>query len=96
MHDAPQEQALFEQAAAVAARACAHAALFGPAAPRLAAALSAAGLESVSVHETLAEACNDARARAAPGRTILFAPWFATSPAERAAVPDRPGLRPRC
>ena len=80
MHDAPQERALFEHAAAVAARACAHAALFGPAAPRLAAALRAAGLASISVHETLAEACSDARAHAAPGRTILFAPWFATSP----------------
>jgi UDP-N-acetylmuramoylalanine--D-glutamate ligase len=95
MHDAPQEQALFEQAAAVAARACAHAALFGPAAPRLAAALTAAGLSSLTVHETLAEACSDARAHAAPDRTILFAPWFATSPSERAAVPHLLGLPAR-
>ena len=90
MHDAPQERALFEDAAAVAARACAHAALFGPAAARLAAALRAAGLASIAVHETLAEACRDARTQAAPGRTILFAPCFATSPAERAALPEPP------
>ena len=69
----------------MAAAACAHAALFGPAGPRLAAALTAAGLASVTVHATLAEACRDARAHAAPGRTIVFAPWFATTPAERAA-----------
>jgi UDP-N-acetylmuramoylalanine--D-glutamate ligase len=94
LHDAPQERALFEQAAAVAAQACAHAALFGPAAARLAAALRAAGLTSIAVHETLSEACSDARAHAAPGRTILFAPWFATSPAERAALPDLLGLPP--
>jgi UDP-N-acetylmuramoylalanine--D-glutamate ligase len=94
MHAAPQERALFEKSAAVAARACVHAALFGPAAPRLAGALSAAGLASVAVHETLAEACTDARSHAAPGRTILFAPWFATSPADRAAVPELLGLPP--
>ncbi|MDX6629837.1 MAG: UDP-N-acetylmuramoylalanine--D-glutamate ligase [Gaiellales bacterium] len=92
MHAHPHEREQFEQAAAVAARACTHAALFGPATPRLAAALSAAGLASISVHETLAQACSDARAHAAPGRTILFAPWFATSPGERAAVPALLGL----
>jgi UDP-N-acetylmuramoylalanine--D-glutamate ligase len=92
MHDAPQERELFESAAAIAARICTHAALFGPAAPRLAAALRAAGLARISVHEALAEACSDARAHAAPGRTILFAPWFATSPEERAAVPELLGL----
>jgi UDP-N-acetylmuramoylalanine--D-glutamate ligase len=95
LHEAPQERALFEAAAVVAARACAHAALFGPAAPRLAAALAAAGLTSAAIHETLAEACSDARAHAAPGRTILFAPWFATSRAERAAVPELLGLPAR-
>jgi UDP-N-acetylmuramoylalanine--D-glutamate ligase len=95
MHEAPEERALFEAAATVAARACAHAALFGPAAARLATALRAAGLTSVSVHETLAEACTDARAHSAPGQTILFAPWFATTPAERAAVPEFLGLPPR-
>ena len=95
MHEAPEERALFEEAANVAARACAHAALFGPAAARLATALRAAGLTSVSVHETLAEACTDARAHSAPGQTILFAPWFATTPVERAAVPEFLGLPPR-
>src|SRR5674476_180009 len=72
---------------AVAARTCVHAALFGPAGPRLASALADAGLTSVALHETLAEAAADARAHAAPGRTIMFAPWFPTTPAERAAVP---------
>jgi UDP-N-acetylmuramoylalanine--D-glutamate ligase len=92
MHDAPQERELFAAAAKVAARACAHAALFGPAAPRLAAALSTAGLASIAVHETLEQACNDARTEAAPGRTILFAPWFATTPEERAAIPTLLGI----
>jgi UDP-N-acetylmuramoylalanine--D-glutamate ligase len=92
LHDAPQERALFEQAAAVAARACAHAALFGPAAPRLASALAAAGLTSITIHESLPAACADARAHAIPGRTILFAPWFATTTEERAAVPELLGL----
>ncbi len=95
MHEAPEERALFESAANVAAHACAHAALFGPAARRLATALRASGLVSVTVHETLAEACTGARAQAAPGHTILFAPWFPTSPAERAAVPELLGLPPR-
>jgi UDP-N-acetylmuramoylalanine--D-glutamate ligase len=94
MHEAPQERALFEQAAATAVRACSHAALFGPAAPRLAAALRAAGLASITLHETLAAACTDARARATPGQTILFAPWFATTPAERASLPALLGLPP--
>ena len=92
LHADPRERELFERAAAVAARTCAHAALFGPAAQRLAAALTAAGLASVGVHDSLAEACTDARAHAAPGRTILFAPWFATSAAERASIPDLLGL----
>jgi UDP-N-acetylmuramoylalanine--D-glutamate ligase len=92
MHDDAQEQALFEAAAAVAARACAHAALFGPAAPRLARALDSAGLRSITLHETLAGACLDARAHAAPERTILFAPWFPTTAAERAAIPNLLGL----
>ena len=94
MHAAPGERELFDQAAEVAARACAHAALFGPAAPRLAAALTAAGLASVTVCATLAEAAADARGYAAPGRTILFAPWFPTTPAERASVPVVLGLAP--
>ena len=88
MHATPEEVALLERAAAVAARTCVHAALFGQAAPRLAAALRAAGLTSVAEYPTLPEAAADARARAAPGRTILFAPWFATTPADRASVPD--------
>jgi UDP-N-acetylmuramoylalanine--D-glutamate ligase len=92
LHEAPEERALFGAAATVAARACAHAALFGPAAPRLAAALRSAGLASIAVHETLADACSDARVHAAPARTLLFAPWFATSPAERAAIPELLGL----
>ena len=92
VHDAPEERALLERAASVAATTCAHAALFGPAAPRLASALTAAGLAGVAVHETLAEACTDARAHAEPGRTIVFAPWFPTTPAERAAVPGLLGL----
>jgi UDP-N-acetylmuramoylalanine--D-glutamate ligase len=92
MHSDPHERALFEQAAKAAARACSHAALFGPAAPRLATALSTAGLMSATIHETLAEACRDARSEAIPGQTILFAPWFATSPAERASVPALLGL----
>jgi UDP-N-acetylmuramoylalanine--D-glutamate ligase len=87
MHDAPGERELFAHAAGVASIACVHAALFGPAGPRLAAALTAAGLASVTVHHTLAEATADAREHAAPGRTILFAPWFPTTPAERASVP---------
>ncbi len=84
MHASPGERALLEHAAEVAARVCTHAALFGPAAPRLAAALAEAGLASVTVHETLAEAAADARAHAAPGRTILFAPWFHTTHARSA------------
>ena len=92
MHADPEEHALFEQAAHAAARACSHAALFGPAAPRLATALSAAGLTSITLCETLAEACANARAEATPGQTILFAPWFATSPAERASIPALLGL----
>jgi len=87
MHATPEERALFARAAEVAAGACVHAALFGPAGPRLAAALTSAGLASVSVHDSLPEAAAAARAQAAPGRTILFAPWFATTPAERASVP---------
>ncbi len=75
-----------------AATACVHAALFGPAGPRLGDTLTAAGLASVTVHASLAEACRDARAHAAPGRTIVFAPWFATTPAERASVPELLGL----
>jgi UDP-N-acetylmuramoylalanine--D-glutamate ligase len=92
MHSSPQERALFERAASEAARACSHAALFGPAARRLAMALSAAGLMSIAVFETLAEACANARAEATAGQTILFAPWFATSPAERASIPALLGL----
>jgi UDP-N-acetylmuramoylalanine--D-glutamate ligase len=92
MHATPEERELLERAAAVAARACVHTALFGPAGPRLAAALAAAGLASITVHETLAEAAADALARAQPGRAIVFAPWFATTPAERAAVPGLLGL----
>jgi UDP-N-acetylmuramoylalanine--D-glutamate ligase len=92
MHSDPRERALFEQAAGAAARACSHAALFGPAAPRLATALGAAGLTSMAVCETLAEACANARAEATSGQTILFAPWFATSPAERASIPALLGI----
>ncbi len=88
MHATPEERTLFDRAAAVAARACAHAALFGPAGPRLAEALAAAGLASVAVHDTLAEACADALTQAGPDRTIVFAPFFPTTPAERAAVPE--------
>jgi len=92
LHASPEEREQLERAAAVAATACVHAALFGPAGPRLAATLTAAGLASVTVHASLAEACSDARAHAAPGRTIVFAPWFATTPAERASVPELLGL----
>jgi UDP-N-acetylmuramoylalanine--D-glutamate ligase len=92
LHASPEERAQFEQAAAVAARACAHAALFGPAGPRLATALKAAGLASVEVHATLAGACAGARAYTAPGRALVFAPWFPTTPAERAAIPELLGL----
>lgn len=92
MHSDPEERALFEQAAQAAARACSHAALFGPAAARLATALTAAGLTSMAICATLAEACWNARAEATPGQTILFAPWFATSPAERASIPALLGL----
>ncbi|MDX6621309.1 MAG: UDP-N-acetylmuramoylalanine--D-glutamate ligase [Gaiellales bacterium] len=95
MHAAPEERALFARAAGVAAGICAHAALFGPAGPRLAAALEAAGLASVAVHDTLTEAAADARRHAGEGRTIVFAPWFATSAAERTAVPGLLGLEPR-
>ena len=95
MHSRPARARLFEQAATVAAaRACSHAALFGPAASRLAAALTAAGLTSIAICATLAEACANARAEATPGQTILFAPWFATSPAERASIPVLLGLPP--
>ena len=92
MHSTPEELALFERAAAVAARACTHAALFGPAAPRLASALRDAGLASIGVHGSLAEAAAEARAHAAPGITIMFAPWFATTTEERASVPGLFGL----
>ena len=92
MHSAPQEADLFTRAAKVGARACAHAALFGPAAPRLAEALTGAGLASVAVHASLEEAAADARARAEPGRTIVFAPWFSTTPGERADFPGLLGL----
>ena len=92
MHASPEERDQFARAAEVAATACIHAALFGPAGPRLAAALAAAGLASIAVHDTLAEACADARLQAAPGRTIVFAPWFPTTPSERAAVPELLGL----
>jgi len=94
LHDSPEERALFAHAAQVAATRCVHAALFGPAGPRLAASLSAAGLVSVTTSETLAEAAADARGQAGAGRTILFAPWFATSPADRAALPGLLGLGP--
>jgi UDP-N-acetylmuramoylalanine--D-glutamate ligase len=92
MHATPGERALFDDAAAVAARACIHASLFGPAGPRLAGALTAAGLASVAVHETLAEAAGDALTHAGPGRTIVFAPFFPTTPTERASVPALLGL----
>ena len=92
MHASPAEREQFESAAAVAATACTYAALFGPAGPRLAAALTAAGLAGVAAHESLAEACADARRHAAPGRSIVFAPWFPTTPAERASVPELLGL----
>jgi UDP-N-acetylmuramoylalanine--D-glutamate ligase len=92
LHDAPEERALFAHAAQVAVASCAHAALFGPAGPRLAAALEAAGLASVTVCETLREAAADARRHAGEGRTIVFAPWFATSPGDRAALPGLLGL----
>ncbi len=92
LHDSPEERALFEHATQVAAARCVHAALFGPAGPRLAAALAAAGLVSVTTSETLAEAAADARRQARAGRTIVFAPWFATSPADRAALPGLLGL----
>jgi UDP-N-acetylmuramoylalanine--D-glutamate ligase len=92
MHDAPEERELLAHAAGVAAERCVHAALFGPAGPRLATALRAAGLASVTVHETLADAVADARARAGAGRTLVFAPFFATSPADRAALPALLGL----
>jgi len=95
MHDSPGERELFAHAAAVAARACAHAALFGPAGPRLAGALKAAGLTSQTVHATLAEAAADAREHARPGRTIVFAPWFPTTPAERASLPGLFGFGAR-
>ena len=93
MHDAPGERELFAHAAEVAARACAHAALFGPAGPRLARALETAGLRSVTVHDALPEAVTDARSHARPGRTLLFAPWFPTTPAERASLPELFGIR---
>ena len=91
MHAAGEERSLLARAAEVAARSCVHAALFGPAAPRLAEALAAAGLASIGVHETLAEAAADARARAAPGLTIVFAPWFSTTHGRARGVsePDR-------
>jgi UDP-N-acetylmuramoylalanine--D-glutamate ligase len=92
MHSTPDERALFERAAAVAARTCTHAALFGPAGPRLAAAFRDAGLASVALHETLADAAADARAHAAPGLTIMFAPWFPTTTEERASIPGLFGL----
>jgi UDP-N-acetylmuramoylalanine--D-glutamate ligase len=92
MHATSDERVLLERAATVAARTCAHAALFGPAAPRLAAALADAGLASVTVHTTLAEAAADARGRAAPGLAIVFAPWFPTTPEERASFPGLLGL----
>jgi UDP-N-acetylmuramoylalanine--D-glutamate ligase len=92
MHDAAEERPLLVDAARVAAERCAHAALFGPAAPRLAAALTTAGLASVAVHDALPEAAADARGRAGEGRTIVFAPWFPTSPADRAALPSLLGL----
>ena len=92
LHATPEEHVLFERAAKVAAPICVHAALFGPAGPRLASALGGAGLASVTVHETLAEAAADARAHAGPGRTLLFAPWFPTTPEERASLPALFGL----
>jgi UDP-N-acetylmuramoylalanine--D-glutamate ligase len=94
LHGAPEERALFAHAARVAAERCVHAALFGPAGPRLAAVLEAAGLASVTISETLGEAAADARRQAGEGRTIVFAPWFATSPADRAALPGLLGLAP--
>ena len=78
MHASPGERALFERAAAVAARACAHAALFGPAAPRLAAALTAAGLASVS---RARDARRGRRRRARPRRARPHDPL-------RPVVPD--------
>lgn len=89
----PEEGALLERAAAEAARACVHACLFGPAAARLAPAFAAAGVASVTAHATLAGAARDARAHAAPGRTLLFAPFFPTTPQERAELPALLGLR---
>ena len=46
-----------------------------------------AGLASIAVHKTLAEAAADARARAGPGLTIVFAPWFSTTPGRARGVP---------
>jgi UDP-N-acetylmuramoylalanine--D-glutamate ligase len=92
MHDAPEERALLAGAAAVAARTCMHASLFGPAGPRLANALTAAGLASVAVCETLAQAAGDALTHAAAGQAIVFAPFFPTTPAERASLPALLGL----
>ena len=92
MHASPEERALLADAATVAARACIHASLFGPAGPRLASALAAAGLESVALHATLPEAAEEALTHAAPGRTIVFAPFFPTTQAERASIPGLLGL----
>jgi UDP-N-acetylmuramoylalanine--D-glutamate ligase len=92
MHSSPEEREQFERAAAVAARVCVHAALFGPAGPRLADALSRAGLAGLAVHAELVAACADARAHAGSGRALVFAPWFPTTPAERAAIPGLLGL----
>jgi hypothetical protein len=44
------------------------------------------------LHETLADAAADARAHAAPGLTIVFAPWFPTTTEERASIPGLFGL----
>ena len=93
LHATPGERALFERAAAVAATACTHAALFGPAAPRLAAALDGSGArERHRPRDARGSRRGRTRPSAAPGRTILFAPWFHTTPEERAGFPGLLGL----
>ena len=89
---APEERALLEhEASGGREQRCVHAALFGPAAPRLASALEAAGLAGVALHETLAEACNRRPRPRRPRRTILFAPCFPTTPRSRPLPgPPRP------
>ena len=93
MHSSPEEREQFERAAAVAARACSHAALFGPAGPRLAAALKAAGLaERRGARRRWPKPAPAPARTPRPGGRSCSRPGSTTPASERASVPGLLGL----